>query len=348
MPLPDGLFVDTVRPEEVDSARELEADGYPEDEAASLEALRYRQSVAPELFVGAYVPTPAPRTLIAFIVATLSPSPTLTHHSMQTHEPTPTPSSVCIHSVCVSKSYLRRGVAVKLLEEYIKRLEGMPNVARALLICKEELKPLYARAGFTEVGPSAVVHGKDPWYEFKKDIEHNSSTSATTQPSQASILAALQSQSSRPKRSQLPYTSFTSPSTDLTYTDPDQTTQYNTHKLTCPREACGSLILSRGVGVWHDPTSTSTSTPSHPDIFSTPAPDFPAPLPPPDQPSRWWLITPSQMQFENIGFSRAVGGEGGIKYLSCAECDLGPLGWCAERGPTEFWVNAGRVGYRAV
>ncbi|KAG8736293.1 hypothetical protein FRC10_009478 [Ceratobasidium sp. 414] len=343
MPLPEGLFIDAVKPNEVEAAHELEANGYPAEEAASLEALRYRQSVAPELFVGAYVSTPIPRTLIGFVVATLSPSPTLTHHSMETHEPTPTPSSVCIHSVCVSSSYLRRGVALKLLEEYLKRLEGMPNVARALLICKEDLKTLYSRAGFTEVGPSLVVHGKDPWYEFKKDIEHNPSISSPSQPSQASVLAALQSQPSRSKRSQLPYTSFASPPSDLTYTDPGQTTQYNAHKLTCPREACGSLILSRGVGVWHDPASPSAP---HPEIFSAPAPDFPAPLPPLNQPSGWWLITPSPMQFENIGFSRAVGGAGGIKYLSCAECDLGPLGWCVEGGPTEFWLSAGRVGYR--
>ncbi|QRW07429.1 N-acetyltransferase [Ceratobasidium sp. AG-Ba] len=329
MPLPDGFFVDTVRPDEVEAAHALEADGYPADEAASLEALRYRQSVAPDLFLGAYVPTPTPRTLIGFVVATLSPSPTLTHHSMETHEPTPTPSSVCIHSVCVSKSHLRQGVALKLLEEYLKRLEGIPTVARVLLICKENLKPLYSRAGFTEVGPSSVVHGQDQWYEFKKDIEHS-----PAQPSQASILAALQSQSSRPKRPQVSYSCFSSPATDLTYTDPGDPTQYNTHKLTCPRDVCGSLILSRGVGVWH------SAPPSIPEIFSKSVPGFNDP----DQSSGWWLVTPSPMQFENIGFSKAV--EGGIKYLSCAECDLGPLGWCVEKGPSEFWLNASRVGYR--
>ncbi|CAE6427849.1 unnamed protein product [Rhizoctonia solani] len=325
----DELFFDRVSPEDMGDAHELEKAGYPADEAASLDALRYRQSVAPDFFLGAYLPTP--RALVGFIVATLSPSPTLTHHSMETHEPEPKPSSVCIHSVCVGSAHQRRGIALKLLQEYLKRLEQMPDVARVLLICKAHLKPLYARAGFTEVGPSAVVHGQDPWFEMRKEFNRK-------QPSQATILAALQAQSARPKPAQQAYTSFVHPSTDLTFDD--QSVRYNTFKLTCPRPQCGSLILSRGVGTWVPPDDTTTT---HPEIFTSPQSEFPIALP--DGPTGWWLVKPSPMQFENIGFSRAVGE---IKYLSCAECDLGPLGWCVERGPTEFWVNAARVGYRTM
>ncbi|KAF9265626.1 hypothetical protein L218DRAFT_957226 [Marasmius fiardii PR-910] len=57
------------------------------------------------------------------------------------------------------------------------------------------------------------------------------------------------------------------------------------------------------------------------------------------------------MQFENIGFSRTAEGlplsPSGkkMKLLTCAECDLGPLGWC-EEGGTEFWLASTRVGYR--
>ncbi|GAB1521212.1 hypothetical protein RhiTH_004303 [Rhizoctonia solani] len=327
--LPDDLFFDLVRADEIGTAHELEAAGYPLDEAASLDALKYRQSVAPNFFLGAYLPNP--RTLIGFIVSTLSPSPTLTHHSMEVHEPEPKPSSVCIHSVCVASTYHRRGIALKLLQEYLERMEKILDVARVLLICKAPLKPLYTRAGFAEVGPSAVVHGQDPWFEMRKDFNRD-------QPPQATILAALQSQSTRPKSGQRAYASFEDPFINLTYED--QSVRYNTFKLTCPRSQCGSLILLRGVGVW----TPAQRTTIYPEIFDSPQSDFPVPLP--EEPTGWWLVKPSPMQFENIGFSRAVGGDGGIKYLSCAECDLGPLGWCVERGPTEFWVNAGRVGYR--
>ena len=74
------------------------------------------------------------------------------------------------------------------------------------------------------------------------------------------------------------------------------------------------------------------------------------------------------MTFENIGFSRPVHSAGmaplsgfyiyiqmsyvllhtapgkTFKLLSCAECDLGPLGWT--EGEPEFWLACGRVGYR--
>ena len=35
-----------------------------------------------------------------------------------------------------------------------------------------------------------------------------------------------------------------------------------------------------------------------------------------------------------------------LKLLACAECDLGPLGWC-EEGGKEFWLACPRVGYLA-
>ncbi|EIN05525.1 Mss4-like protein, partial [Punctularia strigosozonata HHB-11173 SS5] len=79
------------------------------------------------------------------------------------------------------------------------------------------------------------------------------------------------------------------------------------------------------------------------------------PLPPAGSTTQWWLVTPSPMAFENIGFSRPVGSSKAassstaprkpIKLLICAECDLGPLGWC-EEGGREFWLAPNRVAYR--
>lgn len=37
----------------------------------------------------------------------------------------------------------------------------------------------------------------------------------------------------------------------------------------------------------------------------------------------FWLVE-NIYNFENMGFSRTVDD---IKYLACAECDVGPLGW---------------------
>ncbi|KAG7553573.1 hypothetical protein FFLO_03005 [Filobasidium floriforme] len=56
------------------------------------------------------------------------------------------------------------------------------------------------------------------------------------------------------------------------------------------------------------------------------------------------------MVFENIGFTRNVKVEDkgqqkeGLKWLICAECDIGPLGWCYE-GETEAWLSPSRLKY---
>jgi hypothetical protein len=61
------------------------------------------------------------------------------------------------------------------------------------------------------------------------------------------------------------------------------------------------------------------------------------------------------MAFENIGFSRPTdmklgAGEDGdegkkkVKFLICAECDVGPIGWGFEGGD-EAWVAVERVRY---
>ncbi|OXA61795.1 Guanine nucleotide exchange factor MSS4 [Folsomia candida] len=39
--------------------------------------------------------------------------------------------------------------------------------------------------------------------------------------------------------------------------------------------------------------------------------------------SRWFMVS-DVMMFDNIGVSNAVGD---IKYLTCADCEMGPVGW---------------------
>lgn len=39
--------------------------------------------------------------------------------------------------------------------------------------------------------------------------------------------------------------------------------------------------------------------------------------------NHFWLVEDMYL-FENMGFSKTVDN---IKYLACAECDVGPIGW---------------------
>ncbi|CAG8632893.1 10099_t:CDS:2 [Paraglomus brasilianum] len=127
--------------------------GYPPDEAASLDVLKYRQNQAPSLFLGAYLP--ASDYLIGFVVGTLTCSPTLTHASMSQHEAKG--KTVCVHSVCVDNMFRRRGVATRLVTEYVRRMKE-ENYERIVLISHEYLIPFYENLGFKLVGESKIQH----------------------------------------------------------------------------------------------------------------------------------------------------------------------------------------------
>ncbi|KZT70613.1 Mss4-like protein [Daedalea quercina L-15889] len=127
--------------------------------------------------------------------------------------------------------------------------------------------------------------------------------------------------------------------------DEGQGTLRNKHDLLCPRSGCGSVILKSGIAALVERMSMVLEPPEHTAATLLP------PLPVPPGTMNWWFITPNAMAFENIGFSKGVISEGTLstgkrlKLLSCADCDLGPLGWC-EEGGSEFWLACSRVSYR--
>ncbi|KAI0717435.1 acyl-CoA N-acyltransferase [Cerioporus squamosus] len=337
-----SIFYDIVSENELEDAHRIESQGYPEDEAGSLETFKYRQSQAPELFLGAYLPGPdgKGRTLIGFICSTLSPDTTLTHESMSKH--VPSSKSVCIHSVCVAPDHRRRHVALNLLKEYARRLEETGKYERILLIAHEELRALYEKAGFEFIGRSAVVHGARPWFEMRKDLSSAGSAAASGPGTPRWALEALERSSQRTRPAARLLTSFAHAVEDVIDSDASGGSSSNKYDLLCPRLGCGSVILKAGVAQWVERASVQLE-PSGSTI-----PECLGALPAPPATAQWWLVTPNAMVFENIGFSRPVQVAGGnkLKLLACAECDLGPLGWC-EEGGSEFWLACNRVGYRA-
>ncbi|KAJ7054062.1 acyl-CoA N-acyltransferase [Mycena amicta] len=300
--------------EDLETALQIELAGFPVDEAATIDSFRLRQAFAPHLFLGAYVDG----QLIGYVCSTLSSDPTLTHESMSTH--VPDGSSVCIHSVCVDSAFKRQGIGLKLLREYIARLQA--PYERVLLITHEPLRAFYEQAGFEWLGPSAVVHGTLPWFEMRLVLPSSPP---------AGVYEALQRPSNSNPATARTFMSFAAGIADVS------SDSLNKHDLLCPRPECRSIILKSGIGKLVEGPSTEIDLASHPLL--------PA-LPPAGAPTHWWLVTPSPMQFENIGFSRPVASLGeNMKLLACAECDLGPLGWC-QQGGSEFWLACSRVAYK--
>ena len=58
--------------------------------------------------------------------------------------------------------------------------------------------------------------------------------------------------------------------------------------------------------------------------------------------TQFWLVA-DMFHFENVGFSKTV--DGRTKYLICADCERGPIGWHDLDNRTEFLVAAERVQY---
>ena len=163
-----GLEFALVKESDLDELMDLELAGYPADEAATPASMAKRVAEAGDIFLVARPASGGP--IVAFVCSTRTSSVEYTHEAMEQHEAGT--SSVCIHSVCVDKRWRRRGVARAALAEYVRRCGdgSFVNVKRAMLICKEHLIPLYKGAGFTLVGPSAVVHGQDPWFDMAMDF----------------------------------------------------------------------------------------------------------------------------------------------------------------------------------
>ncbi|XP_053312999.1 guanine nucleotide exchange factor MSS4 [Spea bombifrons] len=52
-----------------------------------------------------------------------------------------------------------------------------------------------------------------------------------------------------------------------------------------------------------------------------------------------WLVH-DMFTFENVGFSKDVGS---VKYLVCADCEVGPIGWHSLEERNSFYVALERV-----
>lgn len=88
----------------------------------------------------------------------------------------------------------------------------------------------------------------------------------------------------------------------------------NKRKLVC--SFCPSVILIAGDGLYTEiefALPTMTKQKGSDEVVE-------------DQLSRYWRVA-NMYDFHNVGFSNTVDRNGQKKYLTCAECDMGPIGF---------------------
>ncbi|KAG0163001.1 hypothetical protein DFQ28_000492 [Apophysomyces sp. BC1034] len=129
------------------------------------------------------------------------------------------------------------------------------------------------------------------------------------------------------------FQSLTNPLVELASAD----TRKNAADLLCPRDACRSVIFRKNTATLvkrdgNKITLPKSVLPEGADLLDTD-----------ENITDFWCLT-SMMDFDNIGFSKPVGS---IKFLSCADCDIGPIGYHDTASkPEEFLISIRRVRYR--
>ncbi|KAI9030659.1 Mss4-like protein [Phycomyces nitens] len=112
----------------------------------------------------------------------------------------------------------------------------------------------------------------------------------------------------------------------------------NSGDLLCPKESCRCIIMRKNTASLVERDGAKLSLPEQ----TLPA-DSAATNETENEETHFWKLK-DMMEFENIGFSKTVGT---IKYLSCADCDIGPLGYHDTAiEPKEYLVSVKRARYR--
>ena len=174
---------------------EIESASYPSDEAATMESLINRQKFAGDYFLlcttlsataTATSTTDNGESILGFVCATRCHE--FTEESMSTlHDPTG--PLLAIHSVVVDEEYRKKGLATKLMNQYVQNIleqeeqtqkqnqstkhesgEIRVPIESIVLLAKQHLLGFYVRCGYKVNRPSPIVHGKELWYDLEMEL----------------------------------------------------------------------------------------------------------------------------------------------------------------------------------
>ncbi|KAF0377027.1 Mss4-like protein [Gigaspora margarita] len=145
------------------------------------------------------------------------------------------------------------------------------------------------------------------------------------------------------------YQDFTDPKTQLVTADNNQ----NAHDIYCPQLSCGCLLLRTSFGTLVERPKDKTASPpndekSDPNGTTNSKENINWNNTNGESTSQsnveYWQLT-DMMAFENIGFSKTIE-ETGLKYICCADCNVGPLGYHDTKAQEkEYLIAVNRVSY---
>ena len=161
-----GLKIREVTKQDLDRCFEIESVSYSGEEAASRDKILKRINTYPEGFIV----LENEQEIIGFINSGATHSVELSNEEFKElvgHDPAG--KHIVILSVVVHPAYQRKGMAGKLMRNFIGRMKSLGK-SDIHLICQAELIEMYASYGFTDRGASASNHGGMSWNEMSLSL----------------------------------------------------------------------------------------------------------------------------------------------------------------------------------
>ncbi len=154
------LTIRNATPDDLTACHTIEAKSFPAPEAALTTSLRTRIEEYPEGFLVAELDG----KVVGQINSGATDKDDISDEAFKKlvgHDPDG--RNIVIFSLSVLPDYRNRGVAARLMTEFVSQARDMGK-ASVKLLCKEELLGFYARHGFLDDGPSASEHGGASWH----------------------------------------------------------------------------------------------------------------------------------------------------------------------------------------
>jgi len=151
---------------DLDRCYEIESTAYAGDEAASREKIRTRIEVYPEGFLVLEFEG----EIAGLVNSGATDNVQLSDEAFKElvgHDPSG--KKIVIMSVAVHPDFQRKGLAGKLIIEFIAKMKAMAK-SEIFLICQTGLIDMYASYGFVYIGVSDSEHGGLDWHEMSLSL----------------------------------------------------------------------------------------------------------------------------------------------------------------------------------
>lgn len=162
-----AISIRNVKAADLDRCFEIETVAYAGDEAATRDKIDKRIKAYPEGFIVLENDV----EIIGFINSGATHKVELSDEEIKElvgHDPNG--KHIVILSVVVHPDYQGKGMASKLMHDFIDRMKLLGK-SEIYLICQIELRGMYARFGFVDLGPSNSDHGGLSWNEMSLSLQ---------------------------------------------------------------------------------------------------------------------------------------------------------------------------------